>query len=137
MAVEFMIYFAVFVALAIGAFIVLSIIREDEYPRAQYALLNEVGNSVVGAINFVARSGKGFTYNYTFQKTLLGRNYSVVFRESYVDMGLDDVSQRFDYLPYNYKMEGKCRSFPCSLSSDQIKKLILKNNGTHVIIRVE
>jgi uncharacterized protein (UPF0333 family) len=144
-AVEFLLYSSLFIFIVISAFVSLSFIQNSELPARESSLVKEMGSSFASAINLAAEGGEGFSYNYTFPQTLLGRDYEIAFDDKEHRMaitwqnGVDSFTYRYPMAAYAYKFEGSagCVSDKKLLSSECKNVLKFYNDGTTVTISQE
>lgn len=107
-ATEFFLYTAVFMFVVIAAFFVVNSIQSTEIPLRENTIAKETGEFFSGSIALAVRAGKGFTYNYTFPRTVLGKPYTLSFSNDSKIMILDwrgrygSFSQSYNLPPYNY-----------------------------------
>ena len=142
-AVEFMLYTAVFMFIAVVAFVVISDLQTSEVPLQQNSLVKETGDGFVSVMTLSVKGGEGFSYNYTFPKTIYGLPYSLNLRN------LDSVnrtmliewngsygafSYQYDVPPYNYKIAGSCLGDEILNSTECSNVLMLNNDGQNLTI---
>ena len=140
-ATEFMIYTAIFMFVAIAAFVVISQMQNSELPLRQNQVAKETGEGFVNAITLSVKAGRGFRYNYTFPKTILGNPYRMDMRG--MAQGKDFImidwegpygnfSYQYDVPPYEYQVEsdGKCLGNRIVVSDICSNFLTFENNGS-------
>ena len=142
-ATEFMLYTAVFMFIAIAAFVVVSDLQSSEVPFHQNTVAKETGDSFVSVLTLAVKAGEGFSYNYTFPRTIFGKPYRMDMR------GLNDASKfmfiewtgdygNFSYqysMPvYEYKVEGSCLTGEVLDSSHCSNMLMINNDGENLTI---
>ncbi len=76
-ATEFMLYISVFMVIAIVAFLIVNDIQKAEIPLQQNNAVKEAGNEFVNIITLSVKGGEGFSYRYTFPKTMFGIPYRI------------------------------------------------------------
>ncbi len=141
-ATEFFLYTSVFMLVAVAAFIVVGEMSRTEIPLNQNRVVKSTGDGFANVITMSVKAGEGFSYNYTFPKTVLGRPYRVY----YVSEGDADVLLiewtgdygEFTYaytLPsYGYSVDSPCLSATESYiqSNNCSNTLLLHNDGSMV-----
>ncbi len=142
-ATEFMLYTAVFMLIAIGSFVVVSDLQSAEIPLQQNKVAKEAGDGFVTAITLAVKGGEGFSYNYTFPKTLFARPYSLDL--SSMNAGnstmtityLGDYSEfsyQYDLPKYEYILGGGCITGSVLSSNACSNTLMLNNDGENLTI---
>jgi len=107
-ATEFFMYTAVFMFVVIAAFVIVNQIQSTEIPLRENTIAKSTGEFFVSAITLSVKAGQGFTYNYTFPKTILDNPYTLSFAPKNSIMVLDwegrygKFSQSYNLPPYNY-----------------------------------
>lgn len=76
-ATEFMVYIAVFMLLAIGAYAIINQVQLTEIPVKQNSVAKATGDGFANVISLAVQGGNGFTYRYYFPRTILGTSYVV------------------------------------------------------------
>jgi len=100
--------------MVIISFIVVNHVQESEIPLQQNTVAKETGASFQNAITLAIKGGRGFSYNYSFPRTVFGLPYQI-------DMGpvkspnatilltwkgtYGNFSYYFDVPVYNYKFQ--------------------------------
>lgn len=113
-ATEFLLYTAVFMLLVVVSFIVVNHIQTTEIPLRQNLVAKETGSAFQNAITLAVKGGRGFSYNYTFQRTIFGLPYKIdmnpMIQKPYdTSIILDwegaygNFSYMYDVPVYNYK----------------------------------
>lgn len=142
-AVEFMLYTAVFMFVAVVAFVVVSDLQTSEVPLQQNSLVKETGDGFVNVLTLSVKGGEGFSYNYTFPKTIYGLPYRVNMNN--LDSANRTIliewngsygyfSYQYDVPPYNYKFAGGCLSDQVLNSTECGNVLMLNNDGQNLTI---
>jgi hypothetical protein len=72
-----MIYTSIFMFVAVAAFIVVNDLQRSEVPLEQNRLARETGQGFLNMITLSMKGGQGFSYNYTFPKTIFGSPYLI------------------------------------------------------------
>ncbi len=135
-ATEFMIYTAIFMFVAVAAFIVVNDLQTSEVPIQQNQLVRETGQGFVDMITLTMKGGPGFAYNYTFPKTIFGSPYAIYLTNltsgNFMLIEWNGSYGAFSYeyaVPnYNYKIApGACISDGI-LRSDSCSNLIMFSN---------
>ena len=148
-ATEFLLYTAVFMLVAIAAALVVNDLQSTEVPLQTNRVAQETGDSFVTALSLAVKGGEGFSYNYSFPKTVFAKGYVMDFQA----LGAEDPSIGIDYLgdygafayrysvpKYSYKIEGACLGpgILISNSTSCSNVLALRNDGENLtIIQVE
>ncbi len=142
-ATEFLLYTAVFMLIAIGAFVVVSDLQTSEVPRQQNIVAKETGDGFVTALTLTVKGGTGFSYNYTFPKTIFARSYvidmgglnaanSTILLEYIGDYA--NFTYMYDVPKFNYRVEGACLGGSALESMKCSNVLMLKNDGENLTI---
>ena len=76
-ATEFMLYTAIFMFVAVAAFLVVGDMQKSEVPLQQNKAVKEIGDSFVNIFTLSVKGGEGFSYTYTFPKTVFGIPYQI------------------------------------------------------------
>jgi len=113
-ATEFMLYTAVFMIIAIGAFLVVNHLQTTEIPLQQNTVAKEIGEGFATTFTLSVKGGEGFSYNYTFPRNIFGRPYKFYFvnlnEDSNIIMEWEGEYGNFSYsygVPaYNYHVKG-------------------------------
>jgi len=142
-ATEFMLYTAVFILIAVGSFIVVSDLQSSEIPLQQNKVAKEAGDGFVTALTLAVKGGEGFSYNYTFQKTLFARPYvmnlsnlnsanstiTITYSGDY-----SEFNYQYDLPKYRYILSGGCISGSAITSNECSNTLMLNNDGENLTI---
>ena len=114
-ATEFLMYTTVFMFVAVAAFVVVNQVMRTEIPSRENIIAKDTGDIFITSISLAVRSGDGFTYRYTFPRTILGRPYTLSFQRDTHSMILDwegsygNFSQSYSLPPYSYDfVTGNC-----------------------------
>ncbi len=141
-AIEFMLYTTVFMFVAVAAFIVVNSTQSSEIPLQQNVLAKETGSGFVNVISLAVKAGPGFSYNYTFPKSL----YNIPYKISFTRLSdgnffvLDwpgsygDFSYSYGVPLYNYQFSGSCLNGEVLISSECSNVLMLNNDGEKLTI---
>jgi hypothetical protein len=142
-ATEFMLYTAVFMFVAVAAFVVVSDLQRSEIPLQQNSLAKETGDGFVSVLTLSVKGGVGFSYNYTFPRTLFGRPYMIDLRNLDTanstllldwDGDYGPFAYQYDVPTYHYVVGGGCISGGILNSSSCSNTLMLKNDGQNLTI---
>lgn len=141
-AAEFLLYTAVFMLVAVAAFLAVSAFQGSEIPLQQNRLAVETGEGFVNAITLAVKAGSGFSYNYTFPKTVFGTSYVLhldnLTAGNYMTMDWNGsygpFSYQYDVPVYAYNLSGDCLADSKLLSSDCSNTLLLYNDGENLTI---
>ncbi|MDD5171807.1 MAG: hypothetical protein PHF60_02110 [Candidatus ainarchaeum sp.] len=128
--------------MAIAAFIVVSDVQRSEIPVQQNAIAKETGASFVNTITLAVKGGEGFSYSYTFPRTILGISYTIdmtkLTSKKFMMLEWPGSYGNFSYqygLPnYNYKLNGTCLGSGILNSSACSDVLRLENDGENLTI---
>lgn len=138
-----MLYTAVFMFVAVAAFVVVSDLQRSEIPLQQNSLAKETGEGFVSVLTLAVKGGTGFSYNYTFPRTLFGRPYLVDMRNVNHANSTILISWEGDYGPfvyqydipsYHYEIGGGCLSGGILNSSGCTNVLMLNNDGENLTV---
>ena len=133
---------------AIAAFVVIDQTQRIEIPLRENAIAQDTGRFFQSSIELSIRAGEGFTYNYTFPRTILGSPYTLKFSPKNSIMVLDwqgrygNYSQAYDLPGYDYSYMGmtKVAGTPSNPdifmfdSSSLGSSITLFNNGSTLMI---
>lgn len=153
-ATEFFMYTTVFMFVVVAAFIVVNMVQSTEIPLKENTIAKETGEFFASSITLAVKGGKGFTYNYTFPTTILGKPYRLSFSDQTKTMILDwdgrygKFSQSYALPSYDYEFPsaGSCIDGKGSLvtgdlfyefnsnSSGCSNILTLKNDGEKLTV---
>ncbi len=146
-AAEFMLYIAVFMVLVIAAMIVINNIQSSDVPLRENTVAIGVGQGFVQTISLAVEAGRGFSYNYTFPKTIFGAPYEITMPDNNNNTLLiwygpyGNFSYSYKLPSYNYKWtEGNCIHMDVTEKKDVISSnmcgnlLILNNDGQNLTI---
>jgi hypothetical protein len=133
-----MLYTTVFMVVAIASFLVVSDLQTSEIPLQQNTVAKETGDNFVSVLTLAVKGGEGFSYNYTFPRTVFGRPYKIDLRgmsqpsktillEWEGDYG--NFSYQYGLPPYSYTLEGGCLAAARLDSSACSNLLVLQNDG--------
>ncbi len=135
-ATEFMLYTAVFMFMAIAAFVVVSDVQRSELPLQQNSVAKETGEGFVTTFILAVKGGNGFQYQYPFPKTIFGIPYSIDMtninhQNSTILLSwtgpYGEFSYQYDLPKYDYEVSGTCLSGSV-LKSDQCTNVLLFTN---------
>ncbi|MFH2106443.1 MAG: hypothetical protein ABII22_04230 [Candidatus Micrarchaeota archaeon] len=111
-AIEFFVYSAMFLFVVVAAYFLVNYMQESEIPPKENSLVEEVGQSFADAATLSVYGGKGFTYTFSFSKSVLGNKYYI---SMYGDklgidskMGSSEFGSIYTLPKYNYIYEGDC-----------------------------
>jgi hypothetical protein len=141
-AIEFMVYTTVFMFIAIAAFVVVSELQSTEIPLQQNSVVREIGNSHVTMLILAIKGGEGFSYNYTFQKTVFNLPYKLYLHNlsnaHYMVLewegGYGNYSYSYDVPSYNYVLEGSCLTDNVFVSDECSNMFMFYNDGENLTI---
>ncbi len=142
-ATEFMLYTAVFMFVAVAAFVVVGDLQKSEVPLQENTLAKETGDGFVSVLTLSVKGGEGFAYNYTFPRTLFGKPYTIDMQNinhptptiliSW-DGGYGPFSYQFDVPRYSYLVSGGCMNGSVLNSTACTDRLMLINDGQNLTI---
>lgn len=141
-ATEFLLYTAVFMFVTIAAFLVVNQMLTSEIPLQQNIVAKETGGAFANAVTLSVKGGQGFSYNYTFPRTVFGLPYRIYLTnlsDGYMLIDWEGSYGNFTYpytVPsYGYKVEGACLTGDILVSSSCSNILTLNNDGENLTIR--
>ena len=138
-----MLYIAVFIFMAMAAFVVISDLQTSEVPFQQNTVAKETGNGFATVLSLSVKGGEGFSYNYTFPKTLFGRPYKInleTLTHPNATIILDfegeygNFSYQYDVPRYKYRYPGECLKSGVLDSTRCSNMLMLNNDGENLTI---
>ncbi|MFH0737836.1 MAG: hypothetical protein V1827_04215 [Candidatus Micrarchaeota archaeon] len=137
-ATEFLLYTGVFMLVAVAAFVVVSDMQSSEVPLAQNTVAKETGDSFASVLTLAVKGGNGFSYNYSFPRTIFGRPYSIDMRglaspdkSMILEWGGEygNFSYQYGLPPYQYDVSGACLDQDRLTSSSCANMITLSNNN--------
>ncbi len=143
---EFFLYVTVFMFVAISAFILVNYLQTTEIPAQHSKMVKIAGDEFSNAITLAVKGGTGFTYNYTFPRTLMGIPYSVYFEPSgsnniimewpgpYGNFSYSYVIPAYDY---DYAGDSGCVTDGILVSNECKNVITLSNDGSTLTISQE
>ena len=143
-ATEFLLYTAVFMFVAVAAFIVLNDVQSSELPLQQNKVAKETGDGFVNTLTLAIKGGEGFSYNYSFPRTVLGIPYKIDLRglesgQGFIMMewpgSFANFTYRYSMPRYKYKFEGACLDARVLISDACSNTLTLYNDGENLTIK--
>ncbi|MBD3210327.1 hypothetical protein GF318_03010 [Candidatus Micrarchaeota archaeon] len=141
MATEFLLYTAVFMFITIAAFVVVNQLLSTEIPLQQNIVAKETGESFANAMTLSVKGGTGFSYNYTFPRTIFGLPYQVYFTnlsDGFMVLEWEgsygDFSYSYVVPAYKYEIQGGCISGDVLNSTSCSNMLMLNNDGENLTI---
>lgn len=140
-ATEFLLYTAVFMFVTIAAFVVVNQLLTTEIPLQQNIVAKETGDTFANVITLSVKGGTGFSYNYTFPRTVFGLPYRVYLgnlSDGYMILEWQGNYGNFSYsylVPgYDYRLGGGCITGGMLNSSACSNILTLENDGENLTI---
>ena len=141
-ATEFLLYTAVFMFVTIAAFVVVNQLLSSEIPLQQNTVARETGDQFADAVTLSVKGGEGFSYNYTFPRTIFGTPYRVFLTnltDGFMLIEWTGEYGNFSYsypVPagYGYKVEGTCLTGSVMESDACSNMLMLDNDGENLTI---
>lgn len=135
-----MLYTTVFMFVAIAAFVMVSQLQGSEIPLQQNTVAKEMGEGFVTIITLSVKAGDGFSYNYTFPKTLFGTPYKMHMgnlTDGFMIMEWEgsygNFSYSYDVPAYGYEVRG-CVADGVLVSNECSNVLTLYNDGKNLNI---
>ena len=136
-AIEFLVYTAIFMFVAVAAFIVINDLQRSEIPKQQNELVKQTGQGFVTIITLSMKGGEGFAYNYTFPKTIFGTPYALYLTNltdgnfMLIEWNGTYGSYSYEYpVPaYTYSVVGGCMQGQVLRSDGCSNVLMFKNDG--------
>ncbi len=132
---------------AVAAFVVVSDLQRSEVPLQQNTVAKETGNGFVTILTLSLKGGQGFSYNYTFPKTLFGLPYRLDMRGLQPAAPFDNAtividwagnygnfSYAYDIPRYNYRFAGTCMGGGILDSANCSNVLMLNNDGENLTL---
>ncbi len=142
-ATEFMVYSAVFMFIAIAAYIGVNHMVRTEIPFRQNTVAKGVGDGFSNAVTLSVKGGRGFTYVYPFPKTIFGAPYNITFQPDERMLVLDwdgsygMFSYAYDLPAYGYELPQSCIENNVLTSNRCSNSLLLENDGSTLVISQE
>lgn len=142
-AAEFMLYTAVFMLVAVAAFLAVNTFQSADVPLQQNRLAVETGQGFVTALTLAVKGGSGFSYNYTFPKTVFGIPYAMHLEnlsDGYMTLewagSYGNFSYQYNVPAYDYVVAGNgdCLGGSVLQSSKCSNMLLLYNDGENLTI---
>jgi len=149
-ATEFFLYASVFIFVVIAAFLIVSYVQSVEIPSKEYQMTKETGELFANVVTLAVKGGEGFSYNFTFQRTVLGKPYTLYFEPNEKpwmiiewSSGYGNFSYVYPIPTYNYIYKdclcpsgGSCKASAAPrLVSDKCSGyLLLENNGKDIVL---
>lgn len=136
-ATEFMLYTTIFMFVAIAAFIIVNQIQSTEVPIQQNTVAKEIGEGFSSTFSLSVKGGTGFSYNYSFPRTIFGIPYKITFLENSIILDWEgsfgNYSSSYDIPYYSYDFGG-CLQDRVLTSNECGNMLMLENNGEKLTI---
>jgi hypothetical protein len=137
-----MIYTAIFMFVAVAAFIVVNDLQKAEIPLQQNSLAKETGQGFVTMLTLSMKGGPGFSYNYTFPKTMYGAPYAIYltnltegnFMMIEWNGSYGSFAYQYDVPVFIYKLEGSCLDGRILRSDRCSNTLMLSNDGENLTL---
>lgn len=149
-ATEFFLYITVFMFVVIASFVIVNHIQRTEIPVMEYTVTKEVGAGFAEVVTLAVKGGQGFSYNYTFPRTVAaastsaGNGYNIYFvtdNNHTLIIEWPGTYGNFSYsysLPaYNYKYAGCLQSAGSArylVSTECSNRIYLYNDGENLTI---
>jgi hypothetical protein len=134
-AAEFMLYATVFMFVVVAAFIVISQLQSSEIPLRQNSVARETGQAFADIITLSVKGGEGFSYAYTFPKTIFGMPYAIDMTRLadrhiiFIDWAgpYGNFTYQYAVPAYGYALAGSCLD-DGRLESDMCANMLILNN---------
>jgi hypothetical protein len=126
-ATEFFLYTSVFLFVVIAAFFIVSQVQSTEIPLRENTLAKETGDFFSSSILLAVKGGAGFTYDYTFPRTILGRPYTMTFSPD-DNLMILDWEGRYGNFSHSYSLP----DYPYDLSGSPTTNCIKPNGRFYV-----
>jgi hypothetical protein len=142
-ATEFMLYTAVFMFITIAAFVVVNQMLSSEIPLQQNTVAKETGDKFANVVTLSVKGGTGFSYNYTFPRTIFGlpyRMYMTNLTDGFMVLDWEGSYGNFSYkysVPsYSYHVQGGCLDGDILMSNSTCSNVLMFiNDGENLTIR--
>jgi len=145
-SIEFFIYVTLFMFVVIGAFILINYLQSMEIPAQHSKIVKLTGDEFANAITLAVKGGSGFTYNYTFPKTILGVPYAIYFQPAGSNTMIMEWPGPYGNFSYSYTLPAYDYAYGgdsgCILdreltSNDCSNRITLSNDGSTLTISQE
>lgn len=145
-ATEFMLYISVFMFMTIAAFVIVNDLQNTDIPFEQNILARDTGGNFVSIMTLAVKGGEGFSYNYTFPRSLYSIPYQIdLSRTRQNDTILiswpgsyGNFSYQYDVPAFNYATDGSCLGTDIDtamITSDHCSNVLMfYNDGNKVTI---
>jgi hypothetical protein len=141
-ATEFLLYTAVFMFITIAAFVVVNQLLSSEIPLQQNTVAKETGDQFADAVTLSVKGGEGFSYNYTFPRTIFGIPYRIYMTNLSDGFMLIEWAGEYGDFSYSYPVpsgfgyhvEGTCLGGQILESNVCSNRLTLDNDGENLTI---
>lgn len=141
-AAEFMLYTTVFMFVVVAAFVVVNQLQSSEIPLSENSVAKETGAGFANIVTLAVKGGEGFSYKYTFPKTIFGLPYVI---------NMDNLKKNdtfiiewegpygnfsYEYLvpAYNYQVGDSCIAGNRLVSNKCSNVMLLNNDGNTLTI---
>ncbi len=101
---EFFLYVTVFMFVVIGAFLLVNYLQSTEIPVQQNRMAKLAGEEFANAITLAVKGGIGFTYNYSFPKTVMGTPFNISFEPAGSNKIILDWAGPYGVFSYSYSI---------------------------------
>ena len=135
-----MVYTAIFMFIAIAAFVIVNQLQTTEIPLQQNRVAKEIGEGFATVVTLSVKGGEGFSYRYTFPRTIFGLPYAVNFLSPTYDViilewegSYGNFSSSYNVPAYQYKFQG-CLSDNKLVSNECSNVLMFENDGENLTI---
>ena len=137
---EFFLYVTVFMFVVIAAFLLVNYLQSTEIPVQQNRMAKIAGEEFANAVTLAVKGGIGFTYNYSFPRTIMGVPYVINFEPQGANAIImewpgpyGNFSYSYTIPAYDYRYDGCV--FDRKLVSNECSSVItLSNDGDRLTI---
>lgn len=141
-ATEFFLYVTVFMFIVIAAFMIMSYVQSSDIPVQHNRLAKATGEEFANVLTLAVKGGPGFSYNYTFPRTIMGAPYRIYFEPNRSNNMIIDWPGPYGNFSYSYRIpaydyvyEGCLANPDRLLSSERCSNVIsLSNDGSTLTI---
>lgn len=143
---EFFLYVTIFMFVVIAAFLLVNYLQSTEIPVQHNRMAKLAGEEFSNAITLAVKGGLGFTYNYSFPRTVMGTPYNITFEPGGSNTIIMDwqgpygaFSYSYNIPAYNYRYGGDsgCVLDGVLVSSECSNVITLSNDGDTLTISQE
>lgn len=140
-ATEFFLYTALFMIVAVAALLAIGELNRTEIPLSQNRVVKSVGSGFANVMTMSVKAGEGFTYVYTFPKTVMGRPYKLYYlTEGGIDVLLIEWTGDYGEFSYTYSLPSYDYSVTGCFSDGDVESescsntLLISNDGSSLTV---